>query len=134
MYRKVMFRLCYLMIGASALPAVTAAWAASEEPCCREVPWGTVTVAVLDGRLITTGVDPSKKGTCYFLAISSMSPFCCAVEVRIEMKPRSASRKATSSTSGRATSAAKPAKAAAEPTVEATGVKPDDQTPAGEGP
>jgi len=38
--------------------AMTVPWAAAAEPCCREVPWGTVKVAVLDGRLITTGVDP----------------------------------------------------------------------------
>jgi len=31
--------------------------AAAEDHCCREVPWGTVTVAVHDGRLITTGVS-----------------------------------------------------------------------------
>ena len=32
--------------------------AVAEEHCCREVPWGTVTVAVHEGQLITTGVDP----------------------------------------------------------------------------
>ncbi|KKL14249.1 hypothetical protein LCGC14_2517620, partial [marine sediment metagenome] len=32
--------------------------AAAEQSCCHEVPWGTVTVAVHDGRLITTGGDP----------------------------------------------------------------------------
>lgn len=40
------------------LSAILAPWAAAQEHCCGEVPWGTVTVAVHDGRLITTGVDP----------------------------------------------------------------------------
>jgi len=38
--------------------ATTVSTVAASETCCREVPWGTVTVAVHDGRLITTGVDP----------------------------------------------------------------------------
>jgi len=38
--------------------AMTASTVAASESCCREVPWGTVTVAVHDGRLITTGGDP----------------------------------------------------------------------------
>ncbi len=38
--------------------AILAPWAAAKEHCCREVPWGTVTVAVHDGRLITTGGGP----------------------------------------------------------------------------
>ncbi len=37
--------------------AMTVPLAAAEEHCCRDVPWGTVTVAVHDGRLITTGGD-----------------------------------------------------------------------------
>ena len=36
--------------------AVSAAMA--EERCCREVPWGTVTVALVGDRLVTTGADP----------------------------------------------------------------------------
>ena len=52
------------------------------------------------------------------------------VEVRIEIKPRSAGRTATSSADGRATLAPKPAKAATKPTVEAAGPKQDNQTPA----
>ncbi len=43
---------CCLLFAAIAPPA------AAEESCCREVPWGTLTVAVSDGRLLTTGVDP----------------------------------------------------------------------------
>ena len=38
--------------------AMTVSGAAAKESCCHEVPWGTVTVAVHDGRLITTGADP----------------------------------------------------------------------------
>ena len=58
MYRQTMFRWCWPMIGVWLIPAIAAPLPAAEEHCCREVTWGTVTVAVHDGRLITTGVDP----------------------------------------------------------------------------
>jgi len=44
--------------GCWALIAMALPLAAAEERCCLEVPWGTVTVAVHGGRLLTTGVDP----------------------------------------------------------------------------
>ncbi len=46
------------MWSAYALLAMTIPLAAAEVPCCHQVPWGTVTAAELDGRLLTTGVDP----------------------------------------------------------------------------
>jgi len=49
--RTILWGCCVL--SAMALPLV-----AAEESCCREVPWGTVRVAVHSGRLLTTGVDP----------------------------------------------------------------------------
>ena len=58
MYRKTMFRWRWLMVGVWLIPAMAVPLAAAEEHCCREVPWGTVTAGVHDGRLITTGVDP----------------------------------------------------------------------------
>ena len=49
---KAVIRVC------CALSTMVVPLAAGEKSCYREVPWGTVTVAVLDGRLITTGGDP----------------------------------------------------------------------------
>ncbi len=51
MYRKTM---CRLAVGIWAISPM----AAAGDSCCTEVPWGTVTVAVVDGRLVTTGADP----------------------------------------------------------------------------
>jgi len=58
MFRETVFRCCRLTAVICMTPVIAASWAAEEDHCCREVPWGTVTVAVHNGRLITTGVDP----------------------------------------------------------------------------
>jgi len=46
------------LLGCLVVFATTVSTVAASESCCREVPWGTVTVAVHDGLLITTGGDP----------------------------------------------------------------------------
>ncbi len=59
MYRETMFWPRWLIIGVCMISAMAVPLAAAaEESCCAEVPWGTVTVAVLDGRLVATGADP----------------------------------------------------------------------------
>jgi len=58
MYWGTKLRLRRPTVGAYMLLLIAVPWTAAQEHCCREVPWGTVTVAVHEGRLITTGVVP----------------------------------------------------------------------------